>query len=273
MELIHYTNSGQQWLGVKQPRHFDKILGRVTLTAGIEQEMPWSVISAIHRGELSIGCVASVMRTVMGRSHIAAQALTRAVDVSQGYTEGYPNFQCPRDWLAEAAGAVTPSLLAARSWTYDGEELVQCDWWADRPNTISLLTPPADAAAILTSLEKTKAGRLARLIDLYRDAPEFASNVAACINSDWPALLDRAYTDRYSPEALALADTHGFLPGVYTLSNTISESYQQEFARWAATHPGVSVRLANIQATLYNGNPLTNTADAIIAAFDEAFGY
>ena len=273
MELIHYTNNGRQYLDVKEPRHFDEILGCVTLTGGIEQAMPWSVIGAIHRGELSIGCVASVMHTVMERSPIAAQALTRAVAVSQGYTEGYPNFQCPRDWLAEATDIVSPKFLAARSWVLGGEEVERYNCWADKPSTISLLSPPCSAAAILSSLDNTKAGRLAMLIDLHRDAPVFASQVAACINLDWPALLGRAYADQYTPEALALADTHGFLPGVYTLSNTLSESYRQEFTRWAVTHPGVRVRPANIQATLYNGHPLTDTADAIISAFDEAFGY
>lgn len=273
MELIHYTNNGRQYLDVKRPCHYDKILGRVTLARGIKQAIPWSAVDGARRGELPIGQVASVMYAVMQQSPIAAQALARAVAESKGYAEGYPNSQCPRDWLAEAASAVTPSFLAAQSWTHDGEELVQCGRWADRPNTISLLTPPANAAAILSSLEETKAGCLARLIDLYRDAPEFASDVAACINYDWPALLDRAYMDRYSPEALALADTHGFLPGVYTLSATLALSYRQKFAQWAATYPGVSVMCADAQATLYNGYPLTNTADAIIAAFDNAAGY
>lgn len=273
MELIHYTNNGRQYLAVKQPLHFGEILGRVTLRGGIEQDMPWSAVGAIRRGELPIGQAASVMHAVMQRSPIAAQALARAVDESKGYAAGYPKFQCPRDWLAEATDIVSPSFLAARSWTYDGEEMVQCNWWADKPNAISLLTPPADAAAILSSLDDTKAGQLAMLIDLYRDAPEFASSVAACLNLDWPALLYRAYVDRYTPEMLALADTHGFLPGVYTLSSTLSKIYLQEFVRWAATHPGVSARIANVQATLYNGHPLTDTADAIIAAFDEAFGY
>lgn len=273
MELIHYTNNGRQYLDVKWPHHYDKIIGRVTLAGGIKQAMPWSVVAGARRGELPIGQVASVMYAVMQQSPIAAQALARAVAESKGYAEGYPNSRCPRDWLAEATDIVSPSFLAARSWTLGGEELERCPWWADKPNTISLLTPPADAAAILSRLDDTKAGRLAMLIDLHRDAPDFASSVAACLDLDWPALLDRAYIDRYTPEMLALADTHGFLPGVYVLSATLTMSYRQEFAHWAATYPGVSVMCANTQATLYNGHPLTNTADAIIAAFDNAAGY
>lgn len=273
MELIHYTNNGRQWLGVKQPLHFDEILGCVTLTGGIEQDMPWSVIGAIRRGELPIGQVASVMHAVIQQSPITAQALARAVGESKGYTAGYPNFQCPRDWLAEATDIVSPSFLDARSWTLGEGEVERCNWWADKPDTISLLTPPADAAAILSSLSDTKAGKLAMLIDLYRDAPEFSSRVAACLNLDWPALLDRAHADRYTPEALALADTHGFLPGVYTLGLTLTSRYRQEFSLWAASFPGVSVRFANVGVNLYNAHPLTDTAEAIITAFDEAFGY
>lgn len=273
MELIHYTNNGRQCLAVKWPRHYDKILGRVTLAGGIKQAIPWSVVAGVRRGELPIGQVASVMYAVMQQSPIAAQALARAVNESKGYAAGYPNFQCPRDWLAEATDIVSPSFLAARSWTLGGGELERCPWWADKPNTISLLTPPAYAAAILSALDDTKAGRLAMLIDLHRDAPEFASNVAACLDLDWPALLDRAYIDRYTPEMLALADTHGFLPGVYVLGATLTMKYRQEFARWAATYPGVSVMCTSAQATLYNGHPLTDTADAIIAAFDNVAGY
>lgn len=273
MELIHYTNNGRQYLDVKYPRHYDKILGRVTLFGGIKQAMPWSVVAGVRRGELPIGQVASVMYAVMQQSPIAAQALARAVAESKGYAEGYPNFQCPRDWLAEATNIVSPSFLATRSWTLGGEELERCPWWADKPNTISLMTPPADAATILSSMDDTKAGQLSMLIDMYRDAPEFASSVAACLDLDWPALLDRAYIDRYTPEMLALADTLGFLPGVYTLSTTLTMSYRQEFARWATTYPGVSVMFANAQVTLYNGHPLTNTADAIVAAYDKAMGY
>lgn len=273
MELIHYANNGRQYLSTQLPSYYDEILGRVELTRNAVQELPHSAIHSILRGELAIGEVASVMRVVMERSPIAAKALSRAVAESKGYAAGHPNFQCPRDWLAEATDAVTPSFLAARSWTHDGEELVQCDWWADRPNTISLLTPPADAAAILSSLDETKAGRLARLIDLYRDAPEFASNVAACINLDWPALLDRAYTDRYSPEALALADTHGFLPGVYSFCNIVCKQYWADFSAWAHTHPGVSIKLTEDRTNLYNGHPLTDTAQAIVDAYDRAAGY
>lgn len=273
MELIHYANNGCQYLSTRWPSHHDEILGQVELTRNVMQEMPHSAIHSILRGELAIGEVASVMRVVMERSPIAAKALSRAVAESKGYAAGYPGFQCPRDWLTEATGAVTPSFLAARSWTHDGEELVQCGWWADRPNTISLLTPPADAAAILSSLDETKAGRLAMLIDLYRDAPEFASNVAACINLDWPALLDRAYTDRYSPEALALADTHGFLPGVYSFCNIVCNQYWTDFSAWAHTHPGVSVKLTENRTNLYNGHPLTDTAQAIVDAYDRAAGY
>lgn len=273
MELIHYTNNGRQYLDVKLPRHHDEVRGRVKLVRGASQILPHSAIRSILCGELSIGEVASVMYTVMEHSPIVAQALARAVAYSRGYAAGYPRNQCPRDWLTEAAGAVTPSFLAARSWVHDGEELVQCGWWADRPNTISLLTPPADAAAILSSLDETKAGCLARLIDLYRDAPEFASNVAACINLDWPALLDRAYTDRYSPEALALADTHGFLPGVYSFCNIVCKQYWADFSAWAHTHPGVSIKLTENGTNLYNGHPLTDTAHAIVDAYDRAAGY
>lgn len=273
MELIHYANNGRQYLSTRWPSHHDEVLGQVELTRNATQDLPHSAIHSILRGELAIGEVASVMRVVMERSPIAAQALSRAVAESKGYAAGYPNLQCPRDWLADATGAVTPSFLAARSWTHDGGELVQCDRWADRPNTISLLTPPADAAAILSSLDETKAGCLARLIDLYRDAPEFASNVAACINLDWPALLDRAYTDRYSPEALALADTHGFLPGVYSFCNIVCNQYWADFSAWAHTHPGVSIKLTENRTNLYNGHPLTNTAKAIVDAYDWAAGY
>ena len=273
MELIHYTNDGRQCMNVKEPQHYDEILGRVALTRNATQELPHSAIHSILRGELSIGEVASVMHAVMDRSPIIAKALTRAVAESNGYAASYPSHQCPRVWLIDAADAVTPSFLAARSWTYIDGEMVLCNWWADKPNTISLLTPPADAAAILSSMDDTKGGQLAMLIDLYRDAPEFATNVAACMSLDWPALLDRAYADRYTHEALSLADTHGFLPGVYTFCATACMDYWRDFARWAVTHPGVEVRLARAGTNLYNGHPLTDTAEAILAAFERALGY
>lgn len=272
MELIHYTNNGRQYLDVQQPRNYDEILGRVNLTSGIEQAMPWSVVSSIRRGALPIGQVASVMHAVMQHSSIAAEALARSVAESQGYTEGYPEFQTPRDWLSEAADVVSPEFLATKSWTL-GEDVVSCNWWADNPNTISLLSPPEVAAAVLSSMDETASGRLAMLIDIYRDEPEFARHVAACINRDWPALLSRADTERYTPEALDLADSHGFLPGVYTLSVTLAEGYRREFASWAASFPGVSARLANVQSTLYNGYPLTDTAEIILAAFEKSLGY
>lgn len=145
MELIHYTNNGRQYLDVRLPRHHDKILGRVTIAGGIKQAIPWSVVAGARRGELPIGRVASVMYAVMQQSPIAAQAMARAVDESKGYAAGYPNFQCPRDWLAEATDIVSPSFLATRSWTLGSEELERRPWWADKPNTISLLTPPAGA--------------------------------------------------------------------------------------------------------------------------------
>lgn len=272
MELIHYTNNGWQHLGVQQPRHYDEILGRVTLTGGIEQAMPWSVIAAIRRGELPIGEVASVMFAVMERSPLAAEALSRAVDEAQGYEEGYPEFRCPRDWLSEAADIVSPEFLASKSWTL-GDKVESCNRWADRPNTISLMSPPGVAASILSSLEDTAAGRLAMLIDIHRDEPEFAKRVAACINRDYLPLLERAHAVRYTPEALALADSHGFLPGVYTFGLTLAESYRKEFARWAASFPGVSARFCDVGGNLYNGYPLTDTAEAILDAFEEASGY
>ena len=273
MELIHYANNGCQYLSTRWPSHHGEVLGQVELTRNAMQELPHSAIHSILRGELAIGEVASVMRVVMERSPITAIALTRAVAESKGYEAGYPKSQCPRDWLADAGAPITPSLLAARSWTYDGEEMVQCNWWADKPNTISLMTPPADAAAILSSLSDTKAGQLAMLIDLYRDAPEFASSVAAFLDSDWPALLDRAYTDRYTPEMLALADTHGFLPGVYSFCDTVCKQYWKDFSAWACTHPGVRIKLSDNSTNLYNGHPLTNTAWAIVDAYDQAAGY
>lgn len=268
MELIHYTNNGQQYLDVKQPRRYDEILDRVTLISGMEQAMPWSVIRAVRDGKLPIGRVASVMHAVMERSSIAAEALARAVAELQGYTGDYPEFQGPRDWLSEAADVVSPEFLSARSWTL-GEEVVSCNWWADKPDTISLMSPPEVAAAVLKSVDETAAGRLAMLIDIHRDEPEFARHVAACMNRDWQALLDSAHTEGYTPDALALADTHGFLPGVYTFGLNLAQAYQHDFACWAATHPGVSVRFADVGANLYNGYPLTDTAEALVAAYDD----
>lgn len=273
MELFHYTENGRQYLNVNLLRHYDEVLGRVELVRNASQILPHSAIHSILRGELSIGEVASVMHIAMERSPIVALALTRAVAESQGYATGYPKYQSPRDWLTEAGVPVTPSLLAARSWAFDGEKLVQCNWWADKPNTISLLTPPADAAATLTSLDDTKAGQLAMLIDLHRDAPEFARNVATCIDLDWPALLDRTCADRYTPEALALADTHGFLPGVYSFCNIVCKQYWADLSAWACTHPGVRIELSDNGTVLYNGHPLTNTAVAIVDAYDRAAGY
>ena len=273
MELIHYANNGCQYLSTQWPSHYDEMLGQVELTRNAMQELPHSAIHSILRGELAIGEVASVMSVVMERSPFAAQALSRAVAESKGYAAGHPNLQCPRVWLAEATDVVSPSFLAAPSWSIVGKDVFRYDRWMDKPNTISLMTPPVDAAAILSGMDDTKAGQLSMLIDMYRDAPEFASRVAACLNLDWPALLDRACTGIYTPEALALADSHGFLPGVYTFRADTNWDYWRDFSIWAATHPGVSVYLSDSGTNLYNGHPLTDTAEAIIDAYDKAMGY
>lgn len=272
MELIHYTNNGQQMLDVKEPRHYDAIHGRVELTDGLEQQVPWSVTRAIRLGRLPIGQVASVMYAVMKRSPIVAEVLARSVSESQRYTEGYPEFQCPRDWLAEAADIVSPEFLAARSWTL-GEGVVSCNWWADKPNTISLMSPPEVAAAVLKSVDDTASGRLAMLIDIHRDEPEFARRVATCINRDWRAFLLGNDLENLSGEALALADTHGFLPGTYMVPTDVPRQYKRDFVRWAAPIPGVHVSSAPASCMLYNGMPLTDAAEAVITAFESDMGY
>lgn len=272
MELIHYTNNGLQMLDVKEPRHYDEILGRVKLTDGIEQQMPWSVVRAIRLGRLSIGQVASVMHAITERSPIVAEALARSVSESQLYTEGYQEFQCPRDWLSEAADIVSPEFLDAKSWTL-GNEVVSCNWWADKPNTISLMSPPGVAAAVLKGVDETAAGQLAMLIDIHRDEPEFARRVAACVNRDWAAFLLGDGLASLTGEALELADTRGFLPGTYTVPPGVPEQYKRDFVRWAAAIPGVHVSPAPATCMLYNGMPLTDTVEAIIAAFESDMGY
>nr|DAV49031.1 MAG TPA: hypothetical protein [Caudoviricetes sp.] len=272
MELIHFTNNGRQILDVKEPRHYDEILGRVTLTDSHEQQMPWSAIRAIRLGKLPIGQVASVMYAVMERSPIVAEALARSVSESQLYTEGYPDFQCPRDWLSEAADIVSPEFLAAKSWTL-GEEVVSCNWWANKPNTISLMSPPEVAAATIRSMDDTAAGQLTMLIDIHRDEPEFARRVAACINRDWQAFLMGDGLSSLTGEALDLADAHGFLPGTYTAPTGVPEQYKRDFIRWAAAIPGVHVSSVEASCMLYNGMPLTGTVEAIIAAFESDTGY
>lgn len=272
MELIHYVDNGRQLLDVREPRHYETIRSRTALTDSITQEFPWTAIAGIRMGDLPIGQVASVMYAVMKRSPIVAEALARSVADSKGYAEGYPEFQCPRDWLSEAADIVSPEFLAAKSWTLS-EEVEQCNWWADKPNTISLMSPPEVAAAVLKSVDETAAGRLAMLIDIHRDEPEFARRVAACIDRDWPAFLTGAPGRGYPGEALALADSHGFLPGTYAVPGDYLPEYWHEFAKWACTHPGVYVKTAPVRAMLYNGSPLTDTAQAIRAAFENAVGY
>lgn len=272
MELIHYTNNGRQMLDVKEPRHCDITHGRVTLTDSLEQQMPWSVIRGIRLGALPIGQVASVMHAVMERSPIVAEALARSVSGSQGYTEGYPEFQCPRDWLAEACDIVSPEFLAAKSWTL-GEEVVSCDRWADKQNTISLMSPPEVAAAVLKSVDETAAGRLAMLIAVHRDEPEFARRVAACCDRDWQAFFLGNDLESLTAEALNLVDTHGFLPGAYTVPTGVPEQYKLDFVRWAATVPGVHVSRVPASCMLYNGMPLTYTAAGIIAAFESDMDY
>ena len=272
MELIHYTNNGRQMLDVKEPCHYDEILGRVTLVNSTEQQMPWPAIRAIHLGKLSIGQVASVMYAVMERSPVVAEALARSVSESQWYTEGYTEFQTPRDWLSEATDIVSPEFLVAKSWTL-GEEVVSCDWWADRPNTVSLMSPPGVAAAVLKSVYDTSSERLVALINIHRDEPEFACRVAACIDRDWQAFLRGTGLESMTGEALALADTHGFLPGTYTVPTGVPEQYKQDFVRWAATVPGVHVTPLPAACMLYNGMPLTDTVGEIIAVFESDMGY